>query len=67
MRRTVSRKVSSPSRGDVSQVSDCDYLSLFPTDDELREANLSEDSRQHIAARRRNLTDRCPDVGGTPS
>jgi len=60
-------KVSSPSRGDVSQVSDCDYLSLFPTDDELREANLSEDSRQHIAARRRNLTDRCPDVGGTPS
>jgi len=60
-------KVSSPTRGDVSQVSDCDFVSLLPTDDELRAANLSEDSLQHLATRRRILKDRCPSGSGQPS
>lgn len=60
-------KVSSPTRGDVSQVSDCDFVTLLPTDDELRAANLSEDSLQHLAMRRRILKDRCPSAQGEPS
>lgn len=60
-------QVSSPVRGDVSQVSDCDFVSLFPTDDELREANLSNDSLLHSAQRRRDLEARCPDATESPS
>ncbi|MCC6225588.1 MAG: GerMN domain-containing protein [Microthrixaceae bacterium] len=60
-------KVSSPIRGDVSQVSECDFVGLLPTDDELNAANLSEDSVLHIAQRRRALQDRCPDSTEEPS
>lgn len=60
-------KVSSPARGDVAQVSECDFVTLLPTDDELRAANLSEDSLQHLATRRRVLKNRCPSTVGPTS
>jgi len=60
-------KVSSPIRGDVSQVNECDFVGLLPTDDELNAANLSEDSVLHIAQRRLALQDRCPDSTEEPS
>lgn len=53
-------EVATPTRGDVSQVSDCDFLSLFPTDDQLRDTALDDDVMRHVAARRRTLEDRCP-------
>jgi hypothetical protein len=41
-------------------VSDCDFVSLFPTDDQLRESSLDDEAIRHVAARRRALEDRCP-------
>ena len=56
-------KVSSPTRGDVEQVSDCDFVVFLPTDDQVRDANLPADVTRHLAARRRALASRCPDSG----
>lgn len=53
-------EVATPTRGDVAQVSECDFVSLFPTDDQLRESNLDDEAIRHVAARRRALEDRCP-------
>lgn len=53
-------EVATPTRGDVAQVSDCDFVSLFPTDDQLRESSLDDEAIRHVAARRRALEDRCP-------
>jgi hypothetical protein len=58
-------KVSTPTRGDVSQVSECDFLSLLPTGDQLDEAGLGLDATRNLARRRTSLMGYCPDAGPT--
>ena len=56
-------KVSSPTRGDVAQVSECDFLGLLPTDDQLGAANLGVDATRNLARRRSSLMGYCPEAG----
>ena len=56
-------KVSSPTRGDVAQVSECDFLGQLPTDDQLAEADLGVDATRNLARRRTSLMGYCPEVG----
>jgi spore germination protein GerM len=53
-------KVTSPTRGDVGHVGECDFVSLLPTDDQLKEAKLSVDSMKHLSTVRKALTLKCP-------
>jgi len=52
-------KVTSPTRGDVERVGECDFVSLLPTADQLKEAALSADSAKHLAQVRTALA-KCP-------
>ena len=56
-------KVSSPTRGDVAQVSECDFLGLLPTDDQLDSSGLGVDATRNLARRRTSLMGYCPEVG----
>jgi hypothetical protein len=56
-------KVSTPTRGDVSQVSECDFLSLLPSGDQLDQAGLGADATRNIARRRTSLMGYCPEAG----
>jgi hypothetical protein len=53
-------KVTSPTRGDVEHVGECDFVNLLPTDDQLKEAELSADSVKHLATVRKALSLKCP-------
>jgi hypothetical protein len=52
-------QVSSTYRGDVSEVTACDFFSLLPTADSNLDA-LTPDEARHIDLRRRALMARCP-------
>jgi hypothetical protein len=56
-------KVSSPTRGDVAQVSECDFVGLLPTDDQISSANLGIDATRNLARRRSSMVGYCPEVG----
>jgi hypothetical protein len=56
-------KVSTPTRGDVAQVSECDFLGLLPTDDQLDVAGLGVDATRNLARRRTSLMGYCPEAG----
>lgn len=53
-------QVSSPTRGDVSSVTVCDFVSLLPTDEQLRTDGLSPDETQRVTTRRRTAVASCP-------
>jgi hypothetical protein len=55
--------VSSPTRGDVAQVSECDFLGLLPTDDQLASSGLGDDATRNLVRRRSSLMGYCPEVG----
>jgi spore germination protein GerM len=57
--------VSSPARGDVSVVSDCDYATLLPTDDEIRQDQLDPDATKKITSRRKSIESRCAGTTNT--
>jgi hypothetical protein len=52
-------KVTSPTRGDVVHVGECDFMSLLPTVDEQKEAHLSTDAKNHLAAVSKALSTTC--------
>jgi hypothetical protein len=56
-------KVSSPTRGDVAQVSECDFVGQLPTDDQISSANLGIDATRNLARRRSSMVGYCPEVG----
>jgi len=56
----TSVQVSSPTRGDVSSVTVCDFVSLLPTDEQLKVAGLSPDETQRVTTRRRTAVASCP-------
>ncbi len=53
-------QVSSPTRGDVSSVTVCDFVSLLPTDEQLKVDGLSPDETQRVTTRRRTAVASCP-------
>lgn len=53
-------QVATPSRGDVSSVTDCDYRTLLPTIDDIRTADLGPDTAELLEARVEDLYQRCP-------
>ena len=55
-------QVSSPTRGDVERVMDCDFLPLLPTDDKIVAAGIGIDAARRVISRRRGLEERCPQV-----
>ena len=54
--------VSSPRRGDTTEVGECDFASLLASPDDLTDAGLSETSLDDLQQRRDVLTDRCDGV-----
>ncbi len=56
--------VSTPTRGDVERVTDCDFASLLPSDEELAAAEIDEVTVGVMQSRRRAIENRCPDPGG---
>ena len=53
-------QVTSPTQGDTTTVTDCDYMSLLPTAEDVKDADLDEATAQRLAARRDELAQRCP-------
>jgi len=53
-------QVATPSRGDVSSVTDCDYRTLLPTADDIRTANLSPQTIEQLETTIDDLDQRCP-------
>ena len=56
--------VSTPNRGDVERVTDCDFMSLLPTDEDLAKAEIDDVTMQVMRTRRRATENRCPDQAG---
>ncbi len=52
--------VSTPSRGDVDRVTECDFISLLPTDEDLVAADIDELTVGIMRSRRRATEGRCP-------
>jgi hypothetical protein len=52
-------RVSSPERGDVTTVTDCDFASLLPTAEEAAANQLSPATVQQLDLRRGQLAQRC--------
>ena len=53
-------QVTSPTRGDTTTVTDCDYRSLLPTADEVAKADLDAATTERLNLRRESLEQRCP-------
>ena len=58
-------QVSSPTRGDVSSVTECDFVGLLPSDERIRSAGYSADVAKRLTSRRRAATNNCPTVTTT--
>jgi hypothetical protein len=56
--------VSTPNRGDVERVTDCDFMGLLPSDEDLAKADIDDVTAQVMRARRRATENRCPDLPG---
>jgi hypothetical protein len=54
--------VSSPSRGDTTEVDECDFAALLASPDDLSAAELPDESLRDLEQRRTALAERCPDV-----
>lgn len=53
-------QVTSPTRGDTTNVTDCDYESLLPTREEVQDASLDAATTARLDLRRETLAQRCP-------
>jgi len=52
--------ISTPARGDVPEVGECDFVGLLPTDDELRTLTLTDLVERGMRTRRDVVLNRCP-------
>ncbi len=53
--------ISTPARGDVPEVGECDFVGLLPTDDELGTQALTDLVERGMRTRRDVVLNRCPD------
>lgn len=56
--------VSSPERGDTTEVTACDFDNLLAAPDDLAGTNLDQDSLDLLAQRRESLGEQCADGAG---
>lgn len=53
-------QVTSPTRGDTATVTDCDYASLLPTAEDVKDADLDAATTERLNQRRDALAKGCP-------